>query len=438
MSRPHRIVIVGAGVAGLELATRLGNRLGKRGRAEITLIDAERVHLWKPLLHEVAAGTLDPAEHEVTLLAHARRHHLRFRIGRLETLDRSQSLVWLAPYYNEEGEELIPRRSFPYDTLIIAVGSISNDFHTPGVAEHCWFLDTLPEAEKFQHHLLEALLKAGTHKPRKPGMDPLDVIIVGGGATGVELAAQLHQISRQLTQYGFDELDPDQRVRITIIEAGPRILPALPDRLSQNVTQELESLGIRVITGERVTEVSAEGMKTAEGNFLPAAIKVWAAGIRAPDCLDHLDGLETNRSHQLKVRRNLLTTLDERIFAIGDCADIPADAKGNKTPPRAQAAHQQARFIARAIRRRLKGKREIGEYVYRDYGSLVTLGRYDTVGSLMGSLTGSVWVSGLIARMVYLSLYKMHQVALHGWLRTLALTLAHLLRRTVDPQIKLH
>lgn len=437
MSNPHRIVIVGAGAGGLELATRLGNRLGKRQRADITLIDAQRTHLWKPLLHEVAAGTLDPAEHSITLLGHARRHHMHFRIGSLETLDRERRLVWLAPNLNDRGEQLIPRRSFAYDTLVIAVGSVSNDFHTPGVAEHAWFLDTLPEAEQFQHRLLETLLRAGTHKPGASG-DALEVAIIGGGATGVELAAQLHRVARQLTQYGFDELDPEHRLRLTLLEAGPRILPALPERLGSSVTTELEALGVQVRVGKRVTEVTAEGIRTADGEYLPAAIKVWAAGIRAPKCLDRLDGLETNRNHQLIVRRDLLTTRDEHIFALGDCADFPPDANGHRVPPRAQAAHQQASFVARAIERRLRGRQDIGEYVYRDYGSLVTLGRYSTLGSLMGSITGNVWVSGLSARLVYLSLHKTHQIALHGWWRTAALTLAHLLRRTVSPEIKLH
>jgi NADH:ubiquinone reductase (H+-translocating) len=437
MTSAHRIVIVGGGAAGLELATRLGNRLGRRKRAEITLIDAHPSHLWKPLLHEVAAGTLDPAEQSISLLAHARHHHMQFRLGRLESVDREQQLVWLAPTQNAQGQELIPRRSFGYDTLVIAVGSVSNDFGTPGVAEHCWFLDSLPEAEHFQRRLLEKLIQAGTNKTDSAG-DPLHVTIVGGGATGVELAAQLHQVVRQLTQYGFDELDPEQHLRLTLLEAGPRILPALPERLSANVTAELEALGVQVKVNSRVVEVTEDAIRTADGGYLPSDIKVWAAGIRAPECLDALDGLEVNRIRQLVVGRNLLTTRDERIFAIGDCADCPTGKDGAKVPPRAQAAHQQASFVARAICRRLRGRSDFGEYTYRDYGSLVTLGHYSTVGSLMGSLTGSVWVSGLIARSVYLALYKLHQIALHGWLRTAALTLAHLLRRSVSPEIKLH
>lgn len=439
MPSPHRIVVVGAGAGGLELATRLGDRLGRRNQATITMLDAQRRHLWKPLLHEVAAGTIDPAEHALSLLAHARKHHLRFRIGNLESIDREHQVVWLAPTSNEFDKKIIPRRCFSYDTLVIAVGSVSNDFGIPGVAEHCWFLDSFSEAEQFQRRLLEMLLFRSTGKCLKEPIDRnLDVAIVGAGATGVELAAQLHHVTRQLSQYGLDALIPEQHIRINLLEAGPRILPALPECMSIEVSAELESLGVCVLTDCRVTEVTESGIRTSTDTFLPATIKVWAAGIRGPDCLAHLDGLETNSVHQLKVGKDLLTTVDKNIYAIGDCAACPLGDHGEWVPPRAQAAHQEAQFVAQAIERRVQGRTAKGQYVYHDYGSLVTLGHYSTVGNLMGRITGKVRISGWIARMVYLSLYKMHQVALHGWVRTSALSLANLLRRSVNPQIKLH
>lgn len=431
----HKVVIVGGGAAGLELATDLGNRLGKKGKAEITLIDAHRTHIWKPLLHQVASGSFDPGEHALEYLAQARWHHFKFRLGYMDELDRVEKRVWVAPTVNEDGEQLIPRRSFGYDTLIMAVGSISNDFGIKGVGEHCLLLDTKDQAVAFQKTLLESLIKGNTGGELEPGQ--LDVAIVGGGATGVELAAQLHQVTRVLSQYGFDEINPDRHIRIHVIDAGPRILPALPERISADVTSELERLGITVHVSERITEVTKQGVKTADGDFIPAAIKVWAAGIKAPDFFKDL-GLTINGLNQIKVRKDSLSEDDSNIFAIGDCASFPVGDDGETVPPRAQAAHQQASFVARAVMRRLSGREDLGEYRYRDYGSLVTLGRYSTVGSLMGSLAGNVRVSGFIARMVYLSLYKMHQLALHGWWRTGLLTLVQALRRTVDPSVKLH
>ena len=430
------IVIVGGGAGGLELATKLGNKLGKKGRARITLIDSTRTHIWKPLLHQVASGASDPADHALEYLAQASWHGFQFRLGTMDGLDRVAKKIHLAPVYNESGEMIIPEREFPYDTLVLSVGSVGNDFGIPGVKEHCLFLDTKAQAVGFQKKLLETLIRVNTQQ-RKVEAGQLDVAIVGGGATGVELAAQLHQVTRQLTQYGLDVVNPDSDIRISVIDAGARVLPMLPEHISAQVTRELAKLGIDVISQAKVTKVSPAGIEINNDKVIPAAISVWAAGIKAPEFLSTL-GLETNRINQVIVKRNLLSESDDHIFALGDCAAFPKDEKGMSVPPRAQAAHQQASFVARAICRRIRGNQEIGEYVYRDFGSLITLGRYSTVGSLMSDLTGSVKITGFFARLVYLSLYKMHQFALHGLMRTGLLTLAQLLRRTVDPSIKLH
>lgn len=436
MTQRHRIVVGGGGAGGLELATHLGNQLGRRGKAEITLIDASWTHTWKPLLHEVAAGTLDVGEHQLEYLAQARNHHFRFRLGAMEAIDRERRLVYVAPNYDEEGVEFTPRRSFPYDTLVIAVGSISNDFGIKGVSEHCLSLDTTHDAHRFQQHLLRRLLHVHAREtPIAPG--ELNIAVVGGGATGVELVAQLHLVTRELSAYGLDRIDPDAHIDFDLIEAGERLLPALPPRLSAAIAERLRGMGVQVHTGERVVEVTEDAIHTASGRIIPAVIKVWAAGIKAPDFLTDLQGLETTSSNQLLVRRTLETTVDDNIFAMGDCAACPLDDESGFIPPRAQAAHQQATFLAKQLRRRLKDE-PMREFRYRDYGSLVTLGKYSTVGSLMGNITGSVMISGFIARMVYLSLHQMHQLALHGWTRTIITNFANLLRRGIHPQIKLH
>ncbi|MES9981434.1 MAG: NAD(P)/FAD-dependent oxidoreductase, partial [Candidatus Thiodiazotropha sp. 6PLUC5] len=396
MSESPKIIVVGGGAAGLELATHLGRRLGKRGRGQITLIDATRTHIWKPLLHQVAAGTFDPDQHALGYLAHARWNHYRFRLGMMQDLDRVERKIILAPLYNDKGEELIPSRSFSYDYLVFAVGSVSNDFGIPGVKDHCLMLDTKSQAARFQQQLLEALIKANTQNtPLKEGQ--LDVAIIGAGATGVELAAQLHQVTRQISQYGFETIEPDRHIHLHILDAGPRILPALPEKLSSQVQQELESLGIKVHVSEKVTKITEDEVHTDSGLVIPATIKVWAAGIKGPDFLSQLN-LTINRINQLKVNGDLTLEDDERIFAIGDCAACVMNEQGDLVPPRAQAAHQQASFVAKALVKRIKGQNFDKKYIYRDYGSLVTLGRYSTVGSLMGAITGSVRVSGWIAR----------------------------------------
>jgi len=434
----HKIVIVGGGAGGLELATKLGDTLGKKKKAEITLIDCTKTHVWKPLLHEIAAGSMNPDKHELEYMAQAHWHHFRFRLGRMDRLNRRKKEVSIAPYVDEDGKEIIPRRSFQYDTLIISVGSTTNDFGIKGAAEHSIALDTQEQAEVFHQKLHHAILKAQTQKkPIQPGQ--LEVVIVGAGATGVELAAELHKATREMTAYGIDRVNPDRDIKISIIEASPRLLPALPQKLSHSVELELRKLRVHLYMGERVIEVSAKGVKTHSKRFIPSALVVWAAGVKAPDFLKKIDGLETNHINQLLVHTTLQTTRDDSIFAFGDCAACPIDSTDQFVPPRAQAAHQQASLLFKSMKMRVKGKMNLPQYVYKDYGSLVNMGEYSTVGNLMGSLMGgSMFIEGFIARLMYQSLYKMHLMALHGFMSTALQTLARIITRRTEAQVKLH
>lgn len=429
----HRIVIVGGGAGGLELATRLGKTLGKRGTAAITLVDANLTHIWKPLLHEVAAGSLNTSEDELNYVAQAKWNHFQFQLGRMSGLERSSKQIQLAATLDEDGRELLPARTLAYDTLVIAVGSNTNDFGTLGAAQHCLFLDTRKQAERFHQQLLNHYLRAHAGDLAS---EKISVAIVGAGATGVELAAELHHAAHELAAYGLDRIQPKD-MQITLIEAGPRVLPALPERISVPVHKTLEKLGVTVLTNASVSEVSADSLKTADGEVIHASLKVWAAGIRAPGFLKDIDGLETNRINQLVVRPTLQTTLDDDIFAFGDCAACPQPGSDRNVPPRAQAAHQQASLLAKGLKARLEGK-ALPTYAYRDYGSLVSLSRFSAVGNLMGNLTGSVMLEGWLARMFYVSLYRMHQMALYGTFRTLMLMLGSRIGRGTEPRLKLH
>ena len=435
--RPHRIVIVGGGAGGLELATRLGRKFGRRGTAEVTLIDSKRTHIWKPKLHEIAAGSMDIGDHEVAYLAQAHWHGFRFRIGRMTGLDRSTREVHVAPFVDEDGAEVTPARSFPYDTLVIAVGSQSNDFGTPGVREHALKLETVADARRFHMRMVNACVRAHAQRtPLRP--EQLHVAIIGAGATGVELAAELHHTTREVVAYGLDRVDADKDIRLALIEAAPRVLPALPERLSQSTERLLRKLGVEVHTQAKVAEVLADGVRLADGRILPAELVVWAAGVKGPEFLTRLDGLETNRINQLVVRQTLQTTADDDIFALGDCAACPWPEKNGFVPPRAQAAHQQASHLYKQLQRRIAGK-PVQDYRYRDFGSLVSLGEFSTVGNMMGGLTkGDLFIEGWFARMMYTSLYKMHELALHGWVKVTLDTLARMITRRTEPHVKLH
>jgi NADH dehydrogenase len=433
----HHIVIVGGGAGGIELATRLGDTLGRRGKARVTLVDRSRTHLWKPLLHEFAAGTMDLEHHALDYLAQARWHDFRFQLGEMDGLDRARRVVSVGPTGDEDGRELIPRREIPYDTLVVAVGSNSNDFGTPGAREHAISLDRADQAELFHRRLIDACIRADSQRePLRP--EQLNVAIIGAGATGVELAAELHKSTRELVAYGLDRIDPEKDVRLTIIEAAPRILPVVPERLSNAAAELLRGLKVQVLTGERVMQVAADGVTTAAGRKIPAELTVWAAGIKAPDFLREIDGLETNRINQLVVQDTLQTTRDADIFAIGDCASCPWPGHERGVPPTAQAAHQQSSHLARMLPWRLAGK-PLTPWRYRDFGSLISLGEYSTVGTLMGALLGgSLFIEGLFARFMYVLLYRMHLYALHGAASVLLDALARRISRRTEPRVKLH
>jgi NADH dehydrogenase len=433
----HQIVVVGGGAGGLELATRLGDTLGRKGRARVTLIDRSRTHLWKPLLHEFAAGSMDLDHHALDYLAQARWHHFRFQLGEMDGLDRRRRVVKVAPTFDEEGRELIPRREIPYDTLVMAIGSTTNDFGTPGADEHAISLDMSEQAELFHRRMINACIRANAQAaPLRP--EQLKVAIIGAGATGVELAAELHKTTRELVAHGLDKIDPEKDVQLTVIEAAPRILPAVPERLSKAAAELLRALNVRVLTGERVTEVRKDGVMTASGRKIPAELTVWAAGIKAPDFLKDIGDLETNRLNQLAVKQTLDTTRDPDIFAMGDCASCPWPGHDRNVPPTAQAAHQQSSHLARMLPRRLAGK-PLRTWGYRDFGSLLSFGEYSTIGSLMGALLGgTLFVEGLFARIMYVSLYRMHIYALHGFAKMLFDTLAKLITRRTEPRVKLH
>ena len=348
----------------------------------------------------------------------------------------------MAASYDAAGREITPAQALPYDTLVIAVGSQTNDFGTPGAAEHTIKLDNPQAARHFNDRLINACIRAQT-VPRSAGSGRLTVAIVGGGATGVELAAELHAAARVLANYGFDHIHPEKDLQIVLVEASPRLLAQLPERLSEAAERELRKLAVEVHTNEKVVEVTENSLKMASGKVISSTISVWAAGVKAADFLKTLGAgdnnqpvLETNRLNQLLVNGNLQTSLDASIYAFGDCAACQ-QPDGSWVPPRAQAAYQQAMYLTRALPRLIAGE-SVKPFIFTDQGSLVSLAEYSSVGSLMGSLTkGSFFVEGQLAKLMYWALHKQHQLALGGVKKTALITLSEMLDRTHRPRIKL-
>jgi NADH dehydrogenase len=432
-----QIVVVGGGAGGLELVRRLGARYGRKHH-DIILVERNRTHIWKPLLHEVAAGSLDANLDEVGYRSHGHRWGYRFFFGSLRDIDRSAREIIIAPLLDDDGSELIGEHRIRYDVLVLAVGSVTNDFGTPGVQQHCLFLDSRDQADRCRHKLLNHCLRVSRRMTIYPATkEYVRAVIVGGGATGVELAAELFNAAGALRHYGLEVFD-ESRLRVTLIEAGPRILPILPTRLAEAATEELESLGVRVLTNTRVVEATSKAIMTSAGEVITGDLLIWAAGVKASEQLHEIGGLETTPTCQLVVRPTLQTTRDDRIFAIGDCCFFKADNAERAVPPRAQAAHQMARTAYRNIVALLSGG-PLNSFVYNDHGSMVSLSRFSTIGNLMGNLIGGrMAIEGRIARFVYRSLYRLHLVAIHGRINGVALMLIGRVNSVVRPRLKLH
>jgi len=432
-----QIVIVGGGAAGLELAAKLGRRYGRKHH-DIILVDRTRTHIWKPLLHEVATGSLDANMDEVGYRSHCHRWGYRYFYGTLASIDRTARQVNLAPVNDDKGKEVVAAHTIRYDYLVLAYGSVTNDFGTPGVAENCTFLDSHKQADAFRDRLLDQCLRVSRAMTASPSDNArVRIAIVGGGATGVELAAELFNAAEALGYYGLEVFD-GSRLEVTLIEAGPRILPALPERLAAAAHHELEALGVRVLTDTQVTASTAHGMDTRQGEVITADLQVWAAGVKAVSIAGGLDGLELARSGQVVVHPTLQSVTDERIFAMGDCAFCMLPGAERPVPPRAQAAHQMADVVFDNLKRLMTDKAP-APFVYKDHGSLVSLSRFSTVGSLMGNLVGGkLAVEGRLARFIYLSLYRMHLIAIHGWIKGAALIAVGHVNRIVRPRLKLH
>lgn len=436
-----QIVVVGGGAGGLELVRKLGAKYSRKTH-DIILVDSNLTHVWKPLLHEVAAGSLDANMDEVGYGGHAVRWGYRFFHGALEKIDRQRKQITTAPLLDDRGEEIIGRHIISYDYLVLAFGGVSNDFGVPGVREYSHFLEHRGHADEFRQRLLNACLRTNHAHSTGNADAEVRISIIGGGATGVELSAELHNAVSALETYGLDVFVKD-RLKVTLLEAGPRILPRIDPELGLTAHRELEQLGVNVRVSTAVTAVHPDGIDIKSGDIdgvgrLPADLIVWAAGVKGAEGIKQMSDLELSRLDTFVVKPTLQTTADDSIFAMGDCAFCHLPGDETPIPPRAQAAHQMANLVFENLTRLQKAKPP-KDFVYKDRGSLVSLSRFSAIGSLMGNLVGGrMAIEGRLARIAYQSLYRMHLIAIHGYVRGIALIIIGRVNQIVRPKLKLH
>ena len=392
MSAAHRVVIVGGGFGGLYAAQSLG-----RAPVSLTLIDRRNFHLFQPLLYQVATGGLSPGE-----IASPLRHVLRKQrntevlLGEVVDLDVEKRLVIL-----RDGEA-------PYDDLIIATGATHHYFGNDRWAPLAPGLKTIEDATAIRRRVLMAFEQAERETDPEKRHAWLHFVIVGGGPTGVELAGALGEIANDTLRHDFRHINPAE-ARIILVEGEARILPPFPPDLSAKAEKQLVALGVRPLTGARVTNIDADGVTVTFGGKeerIPARTVLWAAGVKASGLgkvLAERVGAPLDRAGRVLVEPNLSVPGHPEIHVIGDLANFTH--QGGKTLPGvAPVAMQQGRYVARSIQKRLRGE-PVAPFHYFNKGNLATIGRNRAVAEF-----GKLHLSGFPAWFVWVFVHLMYLV----------------------------
>jgi NADH dehydrogenase len=391
----HRVVILGGGFGGLYAALAL-----KHAPVEVTLLDRRNFHLFQPLLYQVATGSLSPGEVAFPLRAVlSRQKNTRVLLAEVVDIDPDARRL-----------QLRDGASIEYDSLIVAAGSKTHYFGKDDWRAHAPSLKSIEEATAMRRKILyafEAAERANTPDERRRW---LTFVIVGGGATGVELAGALGEIARETLRHDFRSIHPEEAV-IQILDGSPRVLPAYAPDLSAKAERALIRLGVRVRNNVQVTAIDADGVtfraSGGEEQRLETKTVIWAGGVTASDFgrrLAERTRAETDRQGRLKVNPDLTLPRYESIYVAGDLAQL-AHENGTPLPGVAPVAMQEGAYAARAIVQRLKGKKTLAPFHYRDKGDIAVIGRAAAVANLFG------WhISGWLAWLVWLFIHLMYLV----------------------------
>jgi NADH dehydrogenase len=394
MGERHRVVILGGGFGGLAAAQKL-----KRAPVDVTLIDRRNFHLFQPLLYQVATGSLSPGEIAAPLRGVlSRQKNTRVLLGEAVDVDPQTKRVML-----RDGA------AFEYDTLIVATGTQTSYYGNDSWREWAPSLKSVEEATAIRHKILYAFERAERAATEEEARAWLTFVIVGAGATGLELSGALAEIARETLRHDFRKINP-QEARIILMEGAPRVLGPFPEDLSAKAEKLVTRLGVEVIKGVMVTNIDASGVTFKRGDaneMLAAKTVLWAGGVTATPFgrkLAERTGAEADRSGRIKVNPDLTVPNFPDIFIIGDLAHA-VDEKGTPLPGVAQVAMQGGAHAAKVIRARLEGKKELPPFHYFNKGEMAVIGRAAAVANIFG-----IHVSGLPAWLMWLFIHLIYIV----------------------------
>ncbi|MGB2624649.1 MAG: NAD(P)/FAD-dependent oxidoreductase [Candidatus Acidiferrum sp.] len=394
MDEKHRVVILGGGFGGLNAALRL-----KRAPVSVTLIDRRNFHLFQPLLYQVATGSLSPGEIAAPLR------------GVLSKQKNAQVLLGEAADIDPQAKRVILRDGavYPYDSLIVATGSQTSYYGNDGWREWAPSLKSIEEATAIRHKILYAFECAERSTTEAEARAWLTFVIVGAGATGLELAGALAEIANETLKNDFRHINPRES-RIILMEGGKRVLSTFPEDLSAKAEKLVSRLGVEVTKGVMVTEIDAEGVNYKSGDEtkrLPAKTVLWAGGVTTNEFgrrLAERTKAEAERNGRIKVAPDLTVPGYPEIFIVGDLA-LSLDKNGKPDPGVAQLAIQGGAYAAKTIRARLEGKQQVKAFQYFDKGEMAVIGRAAAVANIFG-----LHLSGLPAWVVWLFIHLMYIV----------------------------
>ncbi|MCJ8140775.1 NAD(P)/FAD-dependent oxidoreductase [Falsirhodobacter halotolerans] len=355
-----RIVILGGGFGGLAVAAGLGD-----AEAQVTVIDQRNHNLFQPLLYQVATAALSPADiAEPIRKTLGRFRNIRVMLAAVAGVDTAAQVVT-----TESGDAV------PYDTLIVATGSVYNYFGNDHWRTHAPGLKSLSEARVIRQRLLLALERAELAKDAEARRGLLTAVVIGGGPTGVEMAGAIAELGRDVLARDFRDLGPEG-FHVVLVEAGDRVLSAFPERLSDYTLKALTARGVHVWTGRSVKDVRPDGVLIDE-EFVPAGVVVWGAGVRASPAADWL-GVPAGKGGKIAVDGRLRVIGLENVHALGDVAHLE-DASGAPLPALAQVAKQQGDWLGKHLRREMTGGPALPDFTFHNRGNTAVIGRNDAV-----------------------------------------------------------
>jgi NADH dehydrogenase len=400
MSAPSpRIVIIGAGFGGLEAARRLA-----RSGLDITIVDRRNFHLFQPLLYQVATAALSPGDiaWPIRSIFHS-RPNVTVLMAEVEGIDKSERIVRTA------------QGSLPYDYLIVATGAAHSYFGHDEWEEFAPGLKNIDDAIALRQRALLAFERAERTESSEERRKFMTTVIVGGGATGVEMAGAIAELDHRTLHGEFRRIDPGD-ARVVLVEAGPRLLPSFPQDMSAVAQRSLQSMRVEVRTGARVTECSAAGVTLEGGEHLAAATIVWAAGVAASPAGQWLN-VACDRAGRVQVKTDLSVEGHPEVFVIGDTAAV-RDADGKVVPGVAPAAKQMGHYVAKLILAKVHGQAAPAPFRYHNAGDLAAIGRKSALVVLkrvkFSGLIG--WLFWCVAHIWFLIGFRSRVVVAFNWI----------------------